>query len=544
MGDTQNLDNSEKIDILLKQAFGFPSTSESKSYYEELYTKFNSFTLSESILLENIPQYPDFDNGTSRTANDIGLVNSDFINYNDSSQNLSVCSIVDDSTGTIRRLKYLKLQQTYTTEIDDYGASWFKLDSSGNNTLENSLQYNYKSYYDILNGSSLTFPYLYEIYTVNSLQQPLSNLYELPFGIQGGNWLYNYKNGILFFPDFNNLAQQNIYGGIYNIDNSNCPVISVYKYIGKKGIYNLTNEINELKVLLNNIEISGNFDLSLNTFIELLQDVSNIKTNFYDLSTNFYDLSTNFYDLSTNFYDLSTNFYNILINPNILNDFSNTNISIIGNLLNDISNINSIINDISSVLINNNSFDISNIKYDISYIQYNIDSILLDISNINGYLLDLSLNNDSSHNNTILLNKIFDISSDLLNTKNEFFAMNSLLKGDIIIANSNINYNHEKILLIENTIYKLDEELNKTFLNISNNINNLENNINDISNNVIKKDSSIIEEIYINNNYVKTDIIIANSNINYCEENITLINEDINNIYIQLHNINKRLNSL
>ena len=51
----------EKIDILLKQAFGFPSTSEKKTYFEELYTKFNTYTLSETILLENIPSLPDFD---------------------------------------------------------------------------------------------------------------------------------------------------------------------------------------------------------------------------------------------------------------------------------------------------------------------------------------------------------------------------------------------------------------------------------------------------------------------------------------------------
>ena len=544
MSDTQNLDNSEKIDIILKQAFGFPSTSENKSYYEELYTKFNSYTLSESILLENIPQFPDFDIcGTVRNANEIGLQSSDFIDYNDVSSNISLCSIVDDSTGTIRRFKYLKLQQTYNTETSDYGASWFKLDSSNNNILEDSLQYNYKSYYDILNGSALTLPYLYEIYTEQSLQQPFSNLYNLPFGTQGGNWIYNYKNGILFFADFNNLAQQNIRGGIYNINNNNRPVISVYKYIGKKGIYNLTNEINEIKELINNIEISGNFDISNTSLISLINDVSNLTL----------DIS----NLTSDFYDLSYNFYNILISPNILNDFSNSNISIIEKLLNDISNINNIINDISYNLINNTldvsnikfdisniKFDVSNIKFDVSNIEFNIESILFDISNINKYLLDLSFNNDSSYNNTILLNKINDISSNLLNTKNEFFAMNSLIKGDIIIANSNINYNHEKILLIENTIYKLDEELHKTFLNISNNINNLENNIHEISNNVIKKNDTIITEIYNNNNYVKSDIIIANSNIDYCEENITLIYEDINNIYIQLNNINKKLNAL
>ena len=510
MSDTQNLDNSEKLDILLKQAFGFPSTSEKKTYFEELYTKFNAYTLSETILLENIPQFPDFDIcGSVIKANEVGLNSADFVNYNDNSFNKSNCSIVEDSTGVLRRYKFLKLQQTYTTEVSDYGASWFKLDSSSNNILEDSLQFNYKSYYDQANGFALTLPYLYEIYTEKSLQQPFSNLYNLPFGTQGGNWIYNYKNGILFFPDFNNLAQQNIYGGIYNIDNNNVPVISVYTYVGKKGIYNLTNEINELKELLNNIEISGNFDLSNTTLIPLLNDLNN-----------------NFYDLSSNFYDLSNNFYDLLISPQILNDFSNSNITIIESILNDISNINGLLLDFS----NNRLSNIDN----------NIDNILLDISNIYAFINDLSFNTDISQSNIFLLNLINDVSNDLLNTKNDFFAMASLIRGDVIIANSNINYNHEKILLIENTIYKLDDELNKTFLSISNkisnfqydinniqaNINILENNITEVSNNSLKKNDQLIEDIFNNNNFVKSDLLISNSNIDYCEENIFLLHNE------------------
>ena len=102
-----------------------------------------------------------------------------------------------------------------------------------NNILEDSLQYNYKSYYDINASNALKFPYLYKVYTERSLRGN-AGPNDLPFGADGGNWVYNYKNGILFFSDFNNLAQKNDYGGIYNITNNNKPVISVYKYIGKK----------------------------------------------------------------------------------------------------------------------------------------------------------------------------------------------------------------------------------------------------------------------------------------------------------------------
>lgn len=61
MTDTQNLDDSEKLNIIYKELLGFPSTSENINYYEELNTKFNTYTLGENILLEDITQYPDFD---------------------------------------------------------------------------------------------------------------------------------------------------------------------------------------------------------------------------------------------------------------------------------------------------------------------------------------------------------------------------------------------------------------------------------------------------------------------------------------------------
>ena len=118
--------------------------------------------MSEAILLESVPQYPDFDiNGIVKTANELGLQINNFVTYSQDDQNKSQCSIVDDSTGTVRRFKLLKLQQPYNTEPINYGASWYKLDSTSKNVLEDSLNYDYKAYYDISNGNSLVYPYLY-----------------------------------------------------------------------------------------------------------------------------------------------------------------------------------------------------------------------------------------------------------------------------------------------------------------------------------------------------------------------------------------------
>ena len=303
----------------------------------------------------------------------------------------------------------------------------------------------------------------------------------------------------------------NVIERINNIDNS---------------FNNIQNDNLKLKEFLNNIELSGNYDLSNTPLI------------LYYLSNNFYDLNNNFYDLSNNFYDLSNNFYDLLVSPQILNDFSNYNTTIIESLLNDTSNINGVLLDFSNSRLSN--------------IDSNINNILLDISNIYVFINDLSLNTntDISQNNLFLLDLINDVSNELFNTKHNFFAMASLIRGDVIIANSNINYNHEKILLIENTIYKLDDELNKTFVNISNKINNIEANVNilensitEISNNSLKKNDELIENIFNNNNFVKSDLLISNSNIDFCEENIILLHDSINNINNKLKILNSTLNA-
>jgi hypothetical protein len=208
--------------------------------------------MSEAILLESVPQYPDFDiNGIVKTASELGLQINNFITYSHDDQNKSKCSIVDDSTGTVRRFKLLKLQQPYNTEPINYGASWYKLDSTSKNVLEDSLNYDYKSYYDVSNGNSLVYPYLYEIFTELSLTKAI-NLHNLPYGSKGGSWTYNHAIGTLVFSSFSNLAVQNLYNGIYVINDTNKPVINVYKYIGRKSISNLTNQITSIVGSYNN----------------------------------------------------------------------------------------------------------------------------------------------------------------------------------------------------------------------------------------------------------------------------------------------------
>ena len=228
MTDTINLDTVEKVDILIKQSYGFPTTDENYQWFQETAVKFNNSFNGEDILLDPIPEQPDFDsNGIVRTATEIGLNQNDFESYSENSSDKSSCSIVDDKTGTVRRFKLLILEQT--PGISEPGLSWYKLDSSKNNVLQDTFQFNFKQYES---GGQTYQPYLYKVNTQQSLSE------SLPFGKKGGNYFIELKSGILFFSDFNNFSNTSL--GIkptLKVDpTNNKPVLTIYKYIGRKGV--------------------------------------------------------------------------------------------------------------------------------------------------------------------------------------------------------------------------------------------------------------------------------------------------------------------
>ena len=231
MSDTQFFDISEKTDVLLKSAFGFPSTDEGKAWYEETAIPFNNYINGEDIFVETIPSIPDFDtNGTVRTAAELNLNQSDFSNYSDNDADKSSCSIVDDSTGVVRRFQYIILEEV--PQISSTGRSWYKVDNSGNNVIKDAFQFNYKRYTD--DDGNVQSPYLYTVNTENTVSQPAKSL---PSGSSGGNWFIDIKSGVLFFPDFGNLSSGDSDYNISSTSNpTNKPVLSIYVYVGDKGI--------------------------------------------------------------------------------------------------------------------------------------------------------------------------------------------------------------------------------------------------------------------------------------------------------------------
>ena len=558
MTDTNFFDTSEKVDILLKQAFGFPSTSENKQWYEETAVKYNNYLIGQDLFLDKIPQIPDFDiSGIVVDSNSIGINSNSFLNYSDLSSNKSNCSIVDDSTGTIRRFKNIILDQSPNLG-SDIGASWLKLDNSNNNILTDAFQFNYNQYKV---GSTLYQPYLYSLYTESSIN---TDEPDLPFGQNGGNWFFDIKSGLIFFSDFDNFSNGTQTEARYQISDSNKPVLTFYKYIGRKGIDFINSKLNTIDEQLNNVTSNNNLDssgvidlcnnfnsfknlveTSFNSFNLNIQNISNTINNFQNSisynSSNIYNLQTNinFFsnkitnlenslnDSSNNILDLQNQIYNIkndiLINDISINNIDDQIISIKNNLLNNDFSINNIDDQIISIKNNllNNDFSINNLITNVSK-----NSDLINIFD----LCFNSLNNNLSN----LIQKYYDLSSNFININkflNDISYINKLQDFDI----SNI---YEKILDISNlnNIYNLNNLLTDLSSQFNFNFNNFNNNIEQIRNEVQILNTNINE----NNNDIKD---FKNISYDICY-NIDNINNDLLNINLLINNLTSKINDI
>ena len=248
MTDTNNLDSNEIIDILFKNNLEFTTTDTTKQWYEESRIPYNNYLLGDELFIDSIPQNPDFDiNGTVVNAEDIGLISGDFIYYNNNPFNKSICSIVDDSTGTVRRFRYLKLDPVPETNVEN--TSWYKIERGESKEIitKNSFQFTYNQF---LSGDILIQPYLSAIYTEQSVRT--DDL--LPFGNEGGNNIFNFKTGILLFTDLQNF-DSGIVDSKFRVSYNNKPVLTFYKYIGKIGI----NELTLVGANSNKVEFSNIF---------------------------------------------------------------------------------------------------------------------------------------------------------------------------------------------------------------------------------------------------------------------------------------------
>lgn len=306
MSDTINLDSNEKVDILFKDYLNVTFTDENKRWYEEQLINYKSYIKDENILVDSIPKIPEWTYPIK--AEDIGLTPNDFYNYKESdSFNILNVSILEDKTRTIRRYKKLKLDILNGTTIP--GQSWIKKDSSNNNILEDTIQFNYNNYKNIHN--EIIQPYQYFLYSNSHINDGDIILNDET----GGNWIFNIKAGILFIPDYENFE---------NFDNSiipdrnklntnnNTPLLTYYKYIGRKGNssnFNILQIVNkkfdneifnndgsvtripqpDIEYIVNTLDYNIISEISLNVIAVKANSKYRVTLNFNYLSSNYID---------------------------------------------------------------------------------------------------------------------------------------------------------------------------------------------------------------------------------------------------------------
>lgn len=204
--EDSNLNVAEQVNVLFKSSLGFPSTKESTPWFQETSVKYNNYVNGEEILLDEIPSNPSFS------------VTPNLVDVNVSSSQLATGGYIkEDSTRVIRQYHRLIL----TPVPNSSNNSYYALDSEGNNILTDGLQFNTK-----WSGSGNKI-YPYTLYTQAFINADSNAPNELGQDSTGGNWLYDLKNGVIFFPDYSS----SLCNGT-----TNKPVFSFYKYIGRKGV--------------------------------------------------------------------------------------------------------------------------------------------------------------------------------------------------------------------------------------------------------------------------------------------------------------------
>ena len=231
----KSFEDSEKIDILLKEAFQVPNTSENKPWYLETEIAYSTYTNGSEILIDEfnvnlgdkwwktkvspdgIVVSREVEGPDSHSYTQFGLTkDTDFSSDSDSGIYIS-----DDKK--LYRIEKLKLDfiagaDAVTPDVENGCYSFTKITTVGStkyNVLSDSFQKTtgdgYTCKYSLYKSSDGKATYGAPVNSDSS----------------GGNWFFSFKNGIVFIPDPQNNPA---------INKVKKPFFSFTKYVGRKGI--------------------------------------------------------------------------------------------------------------------------------------------------------------------------------------------------------------------------------------------------------------------------------------------------------------------
>ena len=216
-----DFDTTEKLNVLLKSAFAVTSTNENTPWYNETVVPFNNYVEADDVFLSSIPISPTWN--TDCSANEFGLKYSDFHGGDDTTEDYGNGNIQKDSTGLLVKFTKLKLEAIYDeNSLSHIETSYYKKGSVNDvseNLLTNSFQFT-------RHASGSNQPYEYILWKNDS-----TGTNKISKDSTGGNYFFDYKSGIIFFPDYN------LVSGFVNKNTP--PLLTFVKYIGPKGVQNL-----------------------------------------------------------------------------------------------------------------------------------------------------------------------------------------------------------------------------------------------------------------------------------------------------------------
>ena len=473
MSNTVNLDDYEKLNFLFKNYLGFPNTDKSKPFYLETMVKANNYLFGGEIFLDTIPLDPDFDsgNGINHTANSLNI-DTDKLDATGSGDILG-SAIHTDSSRVIRRFIKIKLEKIPETQ-----RGYYCLDNSGNNILKDALQFN-------INASETKQPYLYKLYRysgVNSDEEIISNT-------DGGNWIFDVKNGVVNFPD-------EIKG--HTVDEDNPPYLTFYKYVGRKGLNQLsTTDIVGLGTQTQNIQLEITelsediLDISNNIYRKSLLDISfnQINKSVTDLSDNVYSkvfLDISFNQINKSVTDLSDNVYSKTLLDNSFNQINKS--------VTDLSN-----NVYSKVLLDNSFNQINKSVTDLSDNVYS--KVFLDNSfnQINKNVTDLS---DNVYSKALLDNSFNQTNKSVTDLSNNVYSK--------ALLDNSFNQINKNVTDLSNNVYSkalLDNSFNQTNKNVTDLSNNvyskafLDNSFNQTNKSVTDLSNNVYSKAFLDNSF-------------------------------------------
>jgi hypothetical protein len=233
-----NFSNARKLNAVYKDSLAVVNTNSNLDYYDEVNigSSYRNTVDVSDIKIDTIPASPDFQN---LFTNEVGL--NDFsrfginINPGDETQKIYNSAYLDDSQTVIR---FVRAELTpVRNSVDTNGGSYYCLDQSGKNLLENMIPYTAANSLGQLDDSyeNTKLEYYDGTSYINIILQ--TNYH--------GNAILNHRQGLVTFNS--NPSWSLVGGNSVPITTTGYKIyLTFYKYVGKKGIR-----------VLNSTDVSG-----------------------------------------------------------------------------------------------------------------------------------------------------------------------------------------------------------------------------------------------------------------------------------------------